>query len=109
MEHTSGNDFCNAVSSLMHSNNLSQQEAIDQATEIYQQRCAAMTTAKLTMPSFGAEVDEMVRKYAWALEQWVCGYNAWQIETTRFFGDRSKEVNTTGIVKIVSRTAIRAA
>ncbi|OCB90779.1 terpenoid synthase [Sanghuangporus baumii] len=109
MEYASGNDFCNAVSSLMHDNGLSQQAAVDRAGRLYKQRCDDMISSKKALRSFGAETDEMIRKYVWALEQWITGYNVWQLETTRFFGDKSKEVNSTGIVKISHRKAIRVA
>ncbi|KAL5495814.1 hypothetical protein ACEPAI_1278 [Sanghuangporus weigelae] len=109
MEYASGNDFCNAVSSLMHDNGLSQQAAIDRAGRLYKQRCDDMIFSKQALRSFDAETDEMIRKYIWALEQWITGYNVWQLETMRFFGDKSKEVNSTGIVKISQRKAIRAA
>lgn len=88
----------------MHYNEgLSPQDATDRACEMYKQRCADFMAYKENMPSFSAEVDEMIRKYVMALEQWISGYNAWQLETSRFFGDRSKEVNSTGIAKIVAQ------
>ena len=95
----------------MHDNgDLSLQEAIDRACEIYTQRCADMIAYKQSLRSFGAEIDEMISKYVVGLEQWICGYNAWQMQTVRFFGDKSEEANSTRIahIKIIRRGGDKA-
>ncbi|KAL5535011.1 hypothetical protein ACEPAF_3102 [Sanghuangporus sanghuang] len=78
-------------------------------TSIYKQRCADMVTYKNDLLSFGMEVNDMIRKYLMAMEEWVCGYNAWQLETVRFLGNKSKEVNSTGITKIIQRKTLGTA
>ena len=84
----------------MHSEGLSHQQALDRAGEIYKSRVDTFTVSKTSMRSFGEDIDRMIQAYAYGLEQWVCGNNAWYLDTERYFGKDREEVKRTGIVKL---------
>ena len=92
------------ITVLMHHNGLSHQEAINRVAEIYKERGEALLSDKASIRSFGPKVDEMVQQFIRGVEQWVCGHNAFNLITKRFFGEETEEVIRTGIVKLKLRT-----
>jgi alpha-muurolene/germacrene-A/gamma-muurolene synthase len=57
----------------MQDNNIDLQSAFDLAGKKYGHLVEQFQSAKLQMPSFGNEVDEMVAKYLEGLAYWVSG------------------------------------
>ena len=89
----------------MYNEGLSHQQALDRAGEIYKSRVDMFMASKASIRSFGEITDRMIQAYVYGLEQWVCGNNAWYLDTERYFGKDREEVKRTGIVKLrISRS-----
>jgi hypothetical protein len=84
----------------MYNEGLSHQEALDRAGEIYKNRVDAFSSNKTSLRSFDEDTDRIIQMYLYGLEQWVCGNNAWYLDTERYFGKDREEVKQTGIVKL---------
>ncbi|KAL5534778.1 hypothetical protein ACEPAG_1242 [Sanghuangporus baumii] len=99
-EVVDGVENCNAITILMHNKRLSHQEAVDEVGELYKDCADTIVASKAAMRSFGPDVDELAYNYVHGLEQWICGHNAWNLITRRFFGEETEEVIRTGVVKL---------
>ena len=73
MEQANGHFANNLVTVLMHDNNIDLQAAFDLVGKKYAHLVEQFQSARLQMPSFSNEVDEMVSKYMEGLTYCISG------------------------------------
>jgi len=56
--------------------------------------------ARGQLPSWGSDVDEVVRMYVKGLEHWTIGNLEWSFDTQRYFGPLHAEVKRTRVMPI---------
>lgn len=59
---------------LMHYHGLTLQEAIDYVGNLCEATINAFMENKERLPSWGAEIDQMVASYVQGLQDWIVGY-----------------------------------
>jgi hypothetical protein len=77
-------DVHNLVIVLQHEHQLSVQAAVNQAARLFNARMQGYIELEERMPSFGAEIDEPLRRYLRGLRSWVRGNMDWSFETGRY-------------------------
>ncbi|KAF8912142.1 isoprenoid synthase domain-containing protein [Gymnopilus junonius] len=80
---------------------ISLQEAVDYVGDLCAQTINAFVENKSKLPSWGAEINDMVSKYVQGLEAWIVGSLHWSFQTHRYFGEHGLEVKRTRIVKLL--------
>ncbi|KAJ7207894.1 terpenoid synthase [Mycena pura] len=82
----------NMVIVLMTHHGHTLQSAVDYAGELCRQAIDAFERDRAALPSWGAEIDDMVRRYVLGLEAWIIGSMHWSFMTERYFGKSGEEV-----------------
>ena len=102
MEHAKGLLGSNYINVLMKDNGMSYQEAFDYAGTVFKQKLDDFQTAKVSLRSFGGDIDADVAKYISGLEQWIIGNMDWSFECGRYFGtpDASAVIKRTRIITV---------
>lgn len=62
-----------------------------------------------TLPSFGAQADEDLKRYIFSTKQSVVGYMNWCFDTNRYFTPEDGDVRHTLIVRLPDESADRGA
>lgn len=88
---------------VMHTQNLSLQEAVDFVGSLCKASIDRFVAAKAQLPSFdnGGQVDRDVAKYILGLEDWIVGSLHWSFESERYFGKSGKQVKKTRVVNLL--------
>ncbi|MEP7286008.1 MAG: hypothetical protein ABI947_09595 [Chloroflexota bacterium] len=84
------NDVHNLVIVLQHEHQLTLQQAIDNAAQIFNERIQLYCDLEAQVPSFGTEIDGELARYLAGLRYWVRGNIDWSYETGRY-GQTSKQ------------------
>jgi hypothetical protein len=77
-------DFHNLVLIMQHERDLTLQEAVESAAQLFNAMVAAYIELEADTPSFGAAVDAEVQRYLAGLRYWVRGNIDWSYETGRY-------------------------
>jgi len=104
----------------MHYHGLTLQEAIDYVGNLCEATINAFMENKERLPSWGAEIDQMVANYVQGLQDWIVGYVTssfpslylcltvflsrslhWSFQTRRYFGSEGAEIKKHRIVKLL--------
>jgi len=113
-------DTHNMIVILMHYHGLTLQEAIDYVGNLCEATINAFMENKERLPSWGAEIDQMVANYVQGLQDWIVGYVTssfpslylcltgflsrslhWSFQTRRYFGSEGTEIKKHRIVKLL--------
>jgi len=78
-------DLQNLVFCVMLEQDVDLQDAVDIVTKMVTDRVDDYVSWKKQLPSFGSEVDEELRRYFKALEQYIQGTIVWYYESPRYF------------------------
>ncbi|KAF9469373.1 terpenoid synthase [Collybia nuda] len=96
-------DTHNMIVILMKYHGHDLQSAIDYVGNLCAQTIDAFNENKSRLPSWGAEVDEMVGRYLKGLQDWIVGSLHWSFMTHRYFGANGAEVKQHRLVKLLPR------
>ena len=99
MGHTTNN----VMSVLMRHKGLDLQGASDYVGVHFKGLIDDFHSAKASLPSWGAKIDNEVAQYAKAMETWVIGNLNWSFETQRYFGHARHEIKRTRVVHLTPR------
>ncbi|KAK0211241.1 terpenoid synthase [Desarmillaria ectypa] len=77
------------------------QEAVDFVGERCRNTIDAFIEGTKHVPSWGPEIDPIVKKYIQGLQDWIVGSLHWSFMTTRYFGDGGAEVKKTRFVQLL--------
>ncbi|KAJ4478458.1 terpenoid synthase [Lentinula aciculospora] len=94
-------DTHNIIVILMNYHGRNLQGAIDYVGDLCRQAIDDFSANRLKIPSWGAEVDDMVQRYVICLQHWIVGSLHWSFQTTRYFGSKGQEVKQSGYVKLI--------
>lgn len=84
-------DVHNLVLVLAHAEDLGLQEAIDRVAGLYDVEIRAFVRLSSHLPSFGAAVDEHLRRYVVTLQARIRGHLDWSRESARYWRRAKKE------------------
>ena len=107
VEKAHGLERNNIITVLMQYNTYTTQDAADEVGRRFQSLINRFVSNKMQMPSFVdarggyTAIDEDVRKYISALEQWVISNVKWSFDTLRYFGQEHEEVGKTLLVHLI--------
>ncbi|RWS21557.1 terpene synthase-like protein [Leptotrombidium deliense] len=82
--------FNNLVHVIKHEYNISDQEAIDKATNLVNDEIKKHLVVQRLMPTFDGKMNECVQKYVDGCKSWMTGSNAWGFQTGRYTNLYSK-------------------
>ncbi|CAF1073301.1 unnamed protein product [Adineta steineri] len=92
----------NLISVLMNANpSLSIQQAMDQVGQMIIDVYADFERLRSQLPSWGADIDDQVKKYVDGLGMVVRGNLCWSFEADRYFGSEREEVKRTRCIKLL--------
>ncbi|KAK2466649.1 hypothetical protein APHAL10511_000907 [Amanita phalloides] len=103
VEQGRGDAVHNLVYVLMHHYGHSLQGAVDHAGEMWKQTMEKFIEDERKLPSWGPEVDDMVKKYVSGLRDWAVGSLYWSFRSHRYFGTDGQSVMKHRTVKVISR------
>ena len=93
-----GDDRYNLLAVAMHQYNITFDDAVALAC-LYHKHIEAQFTETLGLvPSFGAELDRQLQLYIRGLVNWLRCNVCWSFESSRYFGERGLEYQTTRLV-----------
>ncbi|KAJ3041265.1 hypothetical protein HDV00_009658 [Rhizophlyctis rosea] len=93
----------NLVCVVMREKELDLQGAMDYCGGMMRRRYAEYQGEKERLPSWGEEVDGVVRRYLKGLEHWVIGVINWSFMSERYFGKEGLEVRRTRVATLYPR------
>ncbi|KAF7429010.1 hypothetical protein PC9H_008248 [Pleurotus ostreatus] len=82
------------------------QAAFDYAGAEFRRIWDRFQAAKASMPSFGDEHDDDVRRFIEGLEIWCIGNIYWSFESRRYFGEQGRQVMATQICSVQTKASI---
>ncbi|KAK6505688.1 hypothetical protein TWF481_007581 [Arthrobotrys musiformis] len=85
------------------------QEAIDEAGQLVLDRYKVWEQAERDLPSWGEEIDAVVRKLVKAYSDVCWGNMNWSFITSRYMGAEKEQARTTGILTFSKADVIRTA
>ncbi|KAJ7230248.1 terpenoid synthase [Mycena pura] len=91
----------NMVIVLMTHHGHTLQSAVDYAGELCRQAIDAFERDRAALPSWGAGIDDMVRRYVLSLEAWIIGSLHWSFMTERYFGKSGEVVKKHRCVELL--------
>jgi hypothetical protein len=100
MELNSGLEGNNFMTVLMRTQHMDIQATCDFVGDHYKQLMDDFLSAKISLRSFGPEVDSDVKRYIEALQYWPAGNLVWSFETPRYFGAHRDRILRTRIVPL---------
>ena len=86
---------------LMNDEGLGLQDAVDRVGDMCIDALNTFRTQRNLLPSWGAEIDKDVERYARSLEGWLTANLHWSFISGRYFGKKGPEIKRTGIVELV--------
>ncbi|KAG6330576.1 hypothetical protein ID866_8515 [Astraeus odoratus] len=93
----------NIVVVLMHAKGLDLQSALDYAGALVKSRMDNFEENRMLLPSWGEEVDRMVRIYVKGLADAVIGTFEWSFVTARYFGEEKARIRQDMTVKLLPK------
>ncbi|KIY46968.1 terpenoid synthase [Fistulina hepatica ATCC 64428] len=103
VEQARGDEQLNMVYIFMYHHGKTLQEAIDCTAELCRHTVHEFLKNKALLPSWGPEIDDMVRRYVIALEDWIVGSLNWSFLTERYFGKSGAEIKKSRVVHLLPR------
>jgi hypothetical protein len=103
VEVARGIAFHNIVSSIIQEHGLSVPAAMHWLEEFGQDRIRVFLEGVKSLPSWGPEIDENVRKYIDSIGYVVRGADAWSYESERYWGKKGREVELTRVVTLIPK------
>nr|BBH51500.1 putative sesquiterpene synthase [Clitopilus sp.] len=94
-------DTHNMIVILMKYHGHTLQSAVDYVGDLCQKTIDDFQANRQKLPSWGAEVDEMVQRYVVGLQDWIVGSLHWSFQTHRYFGADGANVKKNRIVKLL--------
>ncbi|KDR73677.1 hypothetical protein GALMADRAFT_72397 [Galerina marginata CBS 339.88] len=94
-------DTHNMIIILMKYHGLTLQGAVDYVGDLCAQTIDAFSENKRKLPSWGAEIDDVVVQYVQGLQDWIVGSLHWSFRTHRYFGAQGAEVKKHRLVKLL--------
>lgn len=77
---------------IMREHHLTVQQAVDFVGNICEASIKRFDTARIQLPSWGVEIDQMVATYVGGLQDWIVGTLHWSFDTNRYFGDDGAQI-----------------
>jgi alpha-muurolene/germacrene-A/gamma-muurolene synthase len=71
---------------------LTVQQAVDFLGNLCEASITRFEMARVQLPSWGVEIDQMVAKYVGGLQDWIVGTLHWSFDTNRYFGDNGAQI-----------------
>ncbi|KAF5375474.1 hypothetical protein D9757_009970 [Collybiopsis confluens] len=93
----------NMLTILMKYHGHTLQSASNHVGDLCHQATKSFVETSKNLPSWGPEIDDMVRRYIKGLEDWIIGAIRsvhWSFETQRYFGNKGLEVKRTRVVAL---------
>ena len=106
MEQAKGHTGNNIVTVLMKAQGCDLQTASDLIGAHYAELMEGYLADRERLPSFGPQIDDDVRLYLRAMENWPIGNLKWSFETNRYFGPLHDEIRHTRLVVLTPRRDI---
>ncbi|KAJ7193852.1 terpenoid synthase [Mycena pura] len=94
-------DTHNMIAILIQNYDHTLQNAIDYVGELCRLTIDAFQRDRKSLPSWGPEIDDMVRRYVQGLEAWIVGSLHWSFMTERYFGKFGAEVKKNRFVALL--------
>ena len=85
-------DMHNLALILQHQEDIGLQEAVDRVAGLVEQEVKRFIALENDLPSFGAEVDGLVRRFVAVLRAWMRGNLDWSYESGRYTTTAEQEV-----------------
>ncbi|PFH51684.1 hypothetical protein AMATHDRAFT_2790 [Amanita thiersii Skay4041] len=97
-------DTHNMIVILMRYHNHTLQSAVDYVGDLCSKTIDRFIEYQKKLPSWGPEVDDMVKRYVQGLQDWIVGSLHWSFQTTRYFGNEGQQVKQHRLVKLLPVT-----
>ena len=91
IEQARGHDH-NLVVSVMHELDLDVNGAMLWIAGLHKELEMKFLGAMTCLPQWGEPIDSHVRQYCDGLGSWVRGYDEWNFESERYFGDKGPKI-----------------
>ena len=104
-EQATGDDRYNILTVIMNYHRMDYNGAISLCMKMHDELKAKFLAGFKRIPSFGAELDEQVRKYMNGVASWPRANVSWSFEGGRYFGNKGLEYRVTRRVPLIPKVA----